>query len=172
MLLLVDGFFFAFTRCTRRRLATFPGFLYPHPVMSAGKRILAVDYGQKNIGLACSDELGLTVQPLPSIVNPGRSAFLKKLRALVRGMEIERVVIGMPVNMDGSQGNPFIGMQQLMKLLEEALKIPVSGVDERLSTIEALGLWHQMGPRRQKRYRTVDSLAAALILERYLRETS
>lgn len=97
---------------------------------------------------------------------------MKKLRALVREMEIERVVIGMPVNMDGSQGDAFAGMQQLKTLLEEALEVPVSGVDERLTTIEALELWHRMGPRRQKKYRTSDSVAAALILERYLGETS
>ena len=133
-------------------------------------RILAVDYGSKNIGFACSDELGLTVQPLPSIPNPGERKLVKHLRIMVRDLEIHALVLGLPLNMDGSRGEAFLRMERLMQVLEDALKIPAAGVDERLSTVEALEYWDKMSLRRQKKYRTVDSLAAALILERYLRE--
>jgi len=133
-------------------------------------RLLAVDYGERNIGLACSDELGLTVQPLPSIPNTGRNSFVKKLRTMVHTMGIQRLVIGMPVNMDGTIGDSAIRMEQLLEQLRHTLQIPATAFDERLSTVEAMEFWKGMSLRRQKKYRTIDSLSAALILERYLRE--
>ena len=137
--------------------------------MDGGKRVLSVDYGEKNVGLACSDELGFTVQPLPSIPNLGRRDLVGKLRTLVHSLGIQELVLGIPVNMDGTRGDPALRMEELVERLEKALKIPATGVDERLSTVEALEFWQKISPRRQKRYHTVDSLAAALILERYLR---
>ena len=73
--------------------------------------------------------------------------------------------------MDGTRGDAALRMEQLMEELKAALKIPISGVDELLSTVEAMEFWRSMNKKRQKKYRTVDSLAAALILERFLKET-
>jgi putative Holliday junction resolvase len=139
-------------------------------VISRG-RILAVDYGEKNIGLACSDELGLTVQPLPSLPNLGKKDFIKQIKATVAAMDVRELVLGVPYNMDGSQGDAVLRMQSMMKFLKASLSMPLFGVDERLSTVEALELWRELTPRKKKKYRTVDSLAAAFILERYLRES-
>jgi putative holliday junction resolvase len=133
-------------------------------------RILAIDYGKKNIGLAYCDELGVTVQPLPSLPNVGKKDFHRKLRATVEAMQIQGLVIGMPFNMDGSRGDSVLMIERIMESLKATIKLPVSSVDERLSTVEALEFWREMNPRQQKKYRTVDSLAAALILERFLRE--
>jgi putative Holliday junction resolvase len=138
--------------------------------MTSRGRILAVDYGDKNIGLACSDELGLTVRPLPSIPNLGRKDFFKRLQVRIRMMDIQELVLGIPFNMDGTRGGAVLRMERLMNALKSTLRIPMTGVDERLSTVEALELWRNMNPKQQKRYRTVDSLAAAFILERYLKE--
>jgi putative Holliday junction resolvase len=140
--------------------------------MAFSGRILAVDYSAKNIGLACSDELGLTVRPLPSIPNRGQKDFLKQLRNRVHEIDIQALVLGIPINMDGTRGDAALRMDQLLETLKAALKIPIIGIDERLSTMEALEIWRDMSPRQQKRYRTVDSLAAAFILERYLNEES
>jgi putative holliday junction resolvase len=134
------------------------------------KRILAIDYGKKNIGLACSDELGLTVQPLPSIPNFGMKDFLRKLKRTVMELSIQELVLGMPINMDGTRGEPASAMDILLNTLKTELRLPVSGVDERLSTVEAYEFWRNISPKKQKKYRTIDSLAAALILERYLGE--
>jgi len=139
--------------------------------MKPGKRVLAVDYGSKNIGLACSDELGVTVQPLPSIPNSGQKNLLRELRTIIHTMRIQELVVGMPLNMDGTRGDALVRMEQLMESVKKALQIPATGMDERLSTVEALEIWQRLSPRRQKKYRTVDSLAAALILERYLKES-
>jgi RNase H-fold protein (predicted Holliday junction resolvase) len=72
--------------------------------------------------------------------------------------------------MDGSRGDSAITIEGIIESLKGAIKIPISGVDERLSTVEALEFWREMNPKQQKKYRTVDSLAAAMILERFLRE--
>jgi putative holliday junction resolvase len=138
--------------------------------MGTSGRILAVDYGQKNIGLAYCDELGITVQPLPSISNSGLKDLISKLQAIIRALEIQALVLGMPINMDGSRGDAVLRMEQLMTILKAELKIPLSGVDERLSTVEATEIWQGMNRKQKKRYRTVDSLAAAFILDRYLKE--
>lgn len=130
--------------------------------------MLAVDYGEKNVGLACSDELGLTVSPLPSLPNRGKHDFLRRIAAAVSELGAREVVLGMPLRMDGSSGDAVDRMDGILRSLRRAVPIPVSGVDERLSTVEALEIWRAMTPRQQKRYRTVDSLAAALILERHL----
>lgn len=138
--------------------------------MDAKGRILAVDYGEKNIGLAYCDALGLTVQPMPSMPNFGTANLLKKLRAIMRTLDIQEIVLGIPFKMDGTRGDAALRMEQFMEELKAALKIPISGVDELLSTVEATEFWRSMNKKRQKKYRTVDSLAAALILERHLKE--
>lgn len=138
--------------------------------MSRGK-ILGVDYGSKNVGIACSDELRLTVEPLPSVPNRSRAYLLSRLRFLVQEMGICEIVIGLPVNMDGSSGEAAARVGKFMEALEAEVSVPVHGIDERLSTIEALEVWNTLTPRRQRRYGTVDSLAAAFILERFLKET-
>jgi putative holliday junction resolvase len=138
--------------------------------MDANGRILAVDYGEKNIGLAYCDALGLTVQPMPSMPNCGTANLLKTLRTIIRTLDIQQIVLGIPFKMDGTRGDAALRMEQLMEELKAALKIPISGVDELLSTVEAMEYWRSMNKKRQKRYQTVDSLAAALILERFLKE--
>jgi len=133
-------------------------------------RLLAIDYGEKNIGLAYSDALGMTVQPLPSIPNSGRKDLNRKLKTLVEELEIRMLVVGIPLNMDGSRNDSVYRIEKLMQRLKDALNLPLAGVDERLSTVEAEEHWNRMNARQKKKYRTIDSLAAALILERHLKE--
>ncbi len=141
-----------------------------HFMVDVTGRILAVDYGSKNIGMAYSDEVGITIQPMPSLPNLGLKDFVKKLRGAVQSLEIRQLILGMPLNMDGTQGDAFARMQQLMEILKGKLEIPLHGMDERLSTVEAAEIWKDLSRKQQKKYRTIDSLAAALILERYLKE--
>ncbi len=133
-------------------------------------RILALDFGTRNVGLATSDELGITVRPLPSIPNRNRRDLLHRLKTAVQEFAVERLVVGIPVNMDGSAGMAVERVQRFMQFLQQGLRLPLRGVDERLSTVEATEIWRGMSARQQKKYRTLDSLAAAIILERYLRE--
>ena len=137
--------------------------------MRAG-RVLALDFGSKNIGLAASDELGVVVRPLPSIPNSSRRDLLRRLRAAIQENAIDALVIGLPLNMDGSSGASVQTVRRITELLRKELHLPLFEVDERLSTVEAIEVWRTMNSRRQRKYRTVDSLAAAFILERFLEE--
>ena len=85
-------------------------------------------------------------------------------------MDIRELIFGIPLNMNGSRNDAVVKMEKVMHSLENVLDVPLHGVDERLSTVEAMDYWKRMTSRQQKKYRTVDSLAAALILERYLKE--
>ena len=132
-------------------------------------RILAVDYGSKNIGLATCDELGVAVRPLPSFPNRGRRDLLACLKSEALQGAVVEIVVGLPRNMNGSEGPAAARVRRLIADLARELGLAVRGVDERLSTVEATEIWRRLSPRRQRACRTVDSLAAALILERFLR---
>ena len=131
-------------------------------------RVLAVDYGKKNIGLAHSDEFRMIVQPILSLPNVGKKDFLLRVSALAETLEIREMVVGMPLRIDGSRGDAAIAIEKIIRSLEGTLKLTTTEMDERFSTVEALEIWREMTPRQQRKYRTVDSLAAALILERFL----
>jgi len=132
------------------------------------EKVLAVDYGTRNIGLAESDELGITIRPLPSFPNRGRRDLVARLRSRLASAAVDRVVVGLPRNMDGTEGPAAARVRSLIGALERDLGLPVTGVDERLTTVEATEIWRSLPHRQQRGYRTVDSLAAALILERFL----
>jgi putative Holliday junction resolvase len=134
-------------------------------------RILALDYGSKNVGLASSDESGLVVRPLPSLPNKSRRDLLRRLKMAIQEHHIDSLVVGLPLNMDGSRGEAVERIHHLMGQLRRELHVPLCEVDERLSTVEAMEMWRSMSARQQRRYRTVDSLAAAFILERFLKES-
>jgi putative Holliday junction resolvase len=112
----------------------------------------------------------MTVQPLPSLPNIGKKDFIRRVDALAKRLEIREIVVGMPLRMDGSRGDAALTMEKIVHALEGTLKLAVVEMDERLSTAEALEIWREMSPKRQRKYRTVDSLAAALILERFIGE--
>lgn len=134
-------------------------------------RILALDYGTRNVGVACSDELGVTVRPLASLPNTGRNDLLSRLKSLAVEHHVSGVVLGFPLNMDGTSGEAVTKTERFARNVRSELNLPLECVDERLSTVEALEIWNEMNARQKRRYRTVDSLAAALILQRYLEES-
>jgi putative Holliday junction resolvase len=138
-------------------------------VVKAG-RILAVDYGRRRVGIALCDEMGVAVRPIPALPNKGRRELVSQIRRLVEEHEVEGLVVGLPLNMDGTAGESASQAREFMQTLRSQLNLPLTAVDERLTTVEAAGLWKDMSPRQQKKYRSVDSLAAALILQRFLEE--
>jgi putative holliday junction resolvase len=139
--------------------------------MASQVKILALDYGTKNIGIACSDDLGMIVNPLPSIPNRGKKALIQRLKTMAIESGFQEIVVGMPLNMNGTSGDAVKKVENFIDLLDSELCLPVHRFDERLSTVEALEIWKDMNARQHKKYRTVDSLAAAIILERFLEET-
>ena len=131
-------------------------------------RILGVDLGQKRIGLAISDPLGFTAQGLRTLEVTGKKDLIKGLAEVCREYAVEEIVIGLPINMDGSHGPKAQQASALIPELEKELKVPVRTWDERLTSREAGRLMIQEGLSRQKQRMNSDRLAATLILQGYL----
>ncbi|MBW2276106.1 MAG: Holliday junction resolvase RuvX [Deltaproteobacteria bacterium] len=133
-------------------------------------RIMGIDAGSKRIGVALSDELGLTAQPLTVVeTSGGSSAAAARIAELCSEHEVERVVVGLPLALDGGdRGQSSRRARALGKTLTERGAVEVVFWDERFSTAEAERVLVTAGVRRDKRRRVVDKLAAALILQGYL----
>src|ERR1700756_714109 len=99
--------------------------------------ILAIDYGQKRLGLALSDEYGLTSRPFAIWTRINRRRDLVRLRELVRQHAVRRIVVGLPLHMDGTESDMSAETKAFAARVERALGIPVEMVDERLSSWEA-----------------------------------
>ena len=133
-----------------------------------GTRILALDHGTKRIGVALSDEMGWTGQPLETYRRRTLEADLKHIDHLVREHNVAEVVIGMPFRLDGGIGPAAQLVQEFVKRLEAVLTVPVTTWDERMTTKAAEDLLIAADVSRKKRKGTVDRIAAAMLLQSYL----
>ncbi len=131
-------------------------------------RILGLDYGEKRIGVAVCDELGLTAQGLPTLIRKTKKHDLEILSRLIQNYAVERIVIGYPLRLDGSEGIQCEKVNRFARLLDKTFSLPVVKWSETLSTKEAEEILISSGVRWQKRKEKVDQLAACLILQNYL----
>ena len=131
-------------------------------------RILGIDYGTKRLGLALSDEDKILASPLPVRVRTTPAEDVKFLASLVREREIGRIVLGLPLNMDGSHGEMARTVQGFAAELERGCNVPVILFDERLTRSEAERVLVQADISRKERKNLRDGLAAVLILQGYL----
>jgi putative Holliday junction resolvase len=137
-----------------------------------GKRILALDPGSKRMGVALSDELGWTAQPLETYERRSLAADVAHIQDLVRRHEVREVVMGMPLHMSGRAGAEAERVRAFMEALGQALNVPVVAWDERLTTKSAEDLLIAANVSRKKRKGTVDRVAAAILLQSYLESLS
>ena len=131
-------------------------------------RILGIDFGEKRIGLAVSDLLGLTAQGLETVRYENREQFLSDLSKICADQKVGEIVIGLPVNMNGSMGPKAQEVLKLVPVLEEKLHLPVRTWDERLTSREAGRLMIEEGLSRKRQKETSDRLAATILLQNYL----
>ena len=131
-------------------------------------RILGLDYGEKRIGVAVCDELGFTAQGLPTIIRKTKKHDLEILQNIINNYNIEKIVIGYPVRLDGSEGIQCEKVNRFSSILEKNYFLPVIKWPETLSTKEAEEILIKSGMRWKKRKDKVDKLAACLILQAYL----
>ncbi|MDY5564777.1 MAG: Holliday junction resolvase RuvX [Candidatus Limivicinus sp.] len=131
-------------------------------------RIMAIDYGDQRTGLAVSDLLGMLCGEAWTVTewNPERLA--EQISREAKSREVDTLVLGLPRNMDGSEGPRAEKCRQFKGLLEESCGLPVVLWDERRSSIEAHAILHAAGKKEKKHRKTVDAVAASLILEGYL----
>lgn len=131
-------------------------------------RILALDYGTKRIGVALSDELGWTAQPLETFERRTLDRDIAHIAALVQSHEVARVILGLPLQLDGRQGPAIEAMREFSAKLEAGLPVPLVLWDERLTTKAAEDLLIAADVSRKKRKGAVDRIAAAILLQSYL----
>lgn len=131
-------------------------------------RILALDLGQKRIGVALSDPTGTIAQPFEVIPGRGLRQVAARIRALVEAHEVSVIVLGLPLRLDGREGEEAAKARVFAKKLQSLVSIPVELVDERLSTVEAERAMLETDESRARRRARRDAVAAALILQTYL----
>lgn len=131
-------------------------------------RILGIDYGQKRIGLAVSDPLGFTAQGIKTLPNRGPKQVIGDLSKICRDNNVQEIVIGLPVNMNGSRGPKAEEILKLIPIIEKETGLSVKSWDERLTSREAGRLMIEEGLSRQRQKQNSDRLAATLILQGYL----
>jgi putative Holliday junction resolvase len=137
------------------------------PTQSA-PRILAVDYGRRRIGLAVSDELGLTAQPFAILVRKNRQDDLKRLREICRSNSVGHIVVGHPLHITGEASEMAAEAAQFAARLAKALGIETELVDERLTSWEARQTVAETTTRRRGQRSQIDDVAAAVLLREYL----
>jgi putative Holliday junction resolvase len=131
-------------------------------------KVLAVDWGWAKYGLAVSDDLGLTAQGLGTFPRRSESQMLDAILEQVGALNVEAIVVGLPRNMDGSDGPSAEAARAFAKALEDSLQLPVHLWDERLTTLAAERMLVGAGVRRRARRGLVDQVAATLILQGFL----
>jgi putative pre-16S rRNA nuclease len=139
-----------------------------------GSRILALDYGTKRIGVALSDELGWTAQPLETFERRTLDRDVTHIASLVSTHAVGQVVLGFPLQLDGREGPAVQAMREFAVRLEQSLSVPLVLWDERMTTKAAEQLLIAADVSRKKRKGAVDRVAAAILLQSYLasRETA
>ncbi|MBI2265101.1 MAG: Holliday junction resolvase RuvX [Armatimonadetes bacterium] len=131
-------------------------------------RVLGLDLGERRVGLALSDPLGRIAQVLPPLAFRDTVRFLSEILDLIETNRVEKIVVGLPLNMDGTCGPSAQRALEMIERIRETCRLPVETVDERLSTKEAEKLLIYADVSRKKRKKSLDSLSAVLILQQYL----
>lgn len=131
-------------------------------------RVMAVDFGDARTGIAVSDATGTLTGHTQVIASRSPERAAAEIAALVRAHGVEELVLGFPRNMDGTEGPRAARYRAFAGLLEEAAGLPVVLWDERRTTVEAHQILHASGKRMKQHKKSVDAVAASLILEGYL----
>jgi putative Holliday junction resolvase len=137
-------------------------------MLSAGMRIAALDVGDARIGVAVSDELGITAQGIGVVRRVGGRRDLEALATLLAPYSPERLVVGLPLNMNGSEGPQAVRVRAFAAQVGEHLGLPVEFWDERLTTVAAERSLLEADLSRRRRKELVDKVAATIILQGYL----
>ena len=131
-------------------------------------RVMAVDPGSKRVGLAVSDPTGTIAQALPTVPAEPAATLPSRLAEIAQAQEARRIVVGLPLRLDGTHGPEAAAARRLAHGLRQASRLPVEMVDERLTTAEAERSMIATGMRRAKRRAGIDGVAATLLLQGHL----
>lgn len=131
-------------------------------------RILGIDYGDARVGIAVSDLLGITAQGVKTIKNTGVKKLLAEIEEIINEYKPEKIVIGLPKNMDGSEGFRVDATKEFAKKLKKVYGGEIVFWDERMSSLGAKRYLNETNTRGKKRKAVLDTVAACIILEGYM----
>ena len=132
-------------------------------------RMMGIDYGDKRVGIALSDPLGITAQGLATLTNTGGKKLFEEIDKIIKEKEVTKIIVGLPKNMNNTEGDRIELTHTFVNRLKTYTDLPIILWDERLTTVVAHGLLNEMDVRGKKRKAIVDTVAATLILENYMR---
>lgn len=132
---------------------------------------MGLDFGSKTVGVAVSDELGLTATGIEIVRRDSPNKLRKtlaRIEALINEYNVDKIVLGYPVMLDGSEGERVEKTKEFATMLHRRTNLEIIFQDERLTTVEAYEIMDLAGIKREDRYKYVDQVAAQVILEDYL----
>lgn len=132
------------------------------------KRYLGIDYGDSRVGVAVSDILGFSAHGVGTIENKGFKFLNEKLSSVIDEYQPEKIVVGMPLNMDGSRGFRADATEKFIASLSQICECEIVTWDERLTTVGATRFLNETNTRGKKRKNVIDTVSACLILEGFL----
>lgn len=132
------------------------------------QRILALDFGEKRIGVAASDALNIIAQAVGVIERKGLKNDFKKIENLIKEYDAGLLIVGLPLNMNGTKGRSANLATDFVSEVKKAIQIKVEMVDERLTTAQGERIFLEADLSRKKRKKNIDKIAAQLILQNYL----
>lgn len=135
-------------------------------------RVLAVDYGERRTGVAVSDEIGITAQGLETIEVEDESEIPSRVANIARETGAETIVVGLPLNMNGTESEKSRKVREFGVLLAEETSLPVVFRDERMISKQAQRVMHELKKKTFKNKTMVDRISATLILQEYLKTIS
>ena len=136
--------------------------------MSEHQRILALDLGKKRIGLALSDELGITAQGLPTLERRNKRTDFAALRSLVQHNNVRQIVLGLPLRMSGEEGTQADWVRAFAEELKGHVDVPVDLRDERWTSKQAERVLMGSGIHKEDRKPAIDRMSAVILLQDYL----
>lgn len=138
-------------------------------------RLMGLDYGNVHVGVALSDELGMTAYPLEVIKRKDSNKLRKtfaRIEEIAREYKVDKIIIGLPLNMDDSESEISKTVIDFSEKIKRRTGLPVELWDERLSTLEATDILKEAGIKVQDRKTYIDKIAASFILRRYMEENA
>ena len=138
-------------------------------------RFMGLDYGNVHVGVALSDELGMTAYPLEVIKRKDSNKLRKtfaRIEEIAREYKVDKIIIGLPLNMDDSESEISKTVIDFSENIKRRTGLPVELWDERLSTLEATDILKEAGIKVQDRKTYIDKIAASFILRRYMEENA
>ena len=131
-------------------------------------RALGLDVGDRRIGVALSDALGLTAQRLTVLERQGISTDVEAVQRLIDRHRVDMVIVGLPLTLRGEQGPQANKVTAFSAALSRRIAVPVELIDERLTTVQGARALREMGTTRKKQKAVIDQVAAQLILQQFL----